>query len=107
MIGKQDLLRLTRSVQEFDELLGHLAKNMEQLAELSNRLDESREKRDTVVKAVEEIHSMFASIKEKQQLILTLNRELGVVEHSVGDRVKIITDETRAILGKMVDAFNK
>jgi len=106
VIGKKDLLKLTRSVQEFEELLNHMDKNMDQLEELKKRLEESREKRETVAKAIEDIHSMFASIKEKQQLVLALNRELASVEHSVSDRVKMIADETRAILVKMAEDLN-
>lgn len=106
MIGKKDLLKLTRSVQEFEELLGHMDKNMDQLEELKLRLEESREKRETVAKSIEDIHTMFSAIKEKQQLILSLNRELASVEHSVSDRVKIIADETRAMLMKMAEDIN-
>lgn len=101
MITKKTLLQISRSVEEYYEMLAHLQQNNDQMSELQRRGVEITTQRLEVVKGLEETHSLLAEIKTRQQAMVTKERELAALEQSIMDRVRMISDDTKAILAKL------
>jgi predicted nucleic acid-binding Zn-ribbon protein len=60
-----------------------------------------------VVKGLEETHSLLAEIKTRQQAMVTKERELAALEQSIMDRVRMISDDTKAILAKLSEGLEE
>lgn len=107
MITKKTLLQISRSVEEYYEMLAHLQQNNDQMSELQRRGVEITTQRLEVVKGLEETHSLLAEIKTRQQALVTKERELAALEQSIMDRVRMIADDTKAILTKLSEGLEE
>jgi|AADL01.1.fsa_nt_gi hypothetical protein len=107
MITKKTLLQISRSVEEYYEMLAHLQQNNDQMSELQRRGVEITTQRLEVVKGLEETHSLLAEIKTRQQAMVTKERELAALEQSIMDRVRMISDDTKAILAKLSEGLEE
>ena len=107
MITKKTLLQISRSVEEYYEMLAHLQQNNDQMSELQRRGVEITAQRLEVVKGLEETHSLLAEIKTRQQAMVTKERELAALEQSIMDRVRMISDDTKAILAKLSEGLEE
>ncbi|MCL4461071.1 MAG: hypothetical protein M1297_05070 [Nitrospirae bacterium] len=107
MITKKTLLQISRSVEEYYEMLAHLQQNNDQMSELQRRGVEITTQRLEVVKGLEDTHSLLAEIKTRQQAMVTKERELAALEQSIMDRVRMISDDTKAILAKLSEGLEE
>ncbi|MHB1286403.1 MAG: hypothetical protein ACYCYP_07565 [Leptospirales bacterium] len=107
MITKKTLLQISRSVEEYYEMLAHLQQNNDQMSELQRRGVEITTQRLEVVKGLEDTHSLLAEIKTRQQALVTKERELAALEQSIMDRVRMIADDTKAILTKLSEGLEE
>jgi tellurite resistance-related uncharacterized protein len=105
MLTKKTLLQISRSVEEYYEMLTHLQQNNDQMLELQRRGSEITVQRLEVLKGLEDTHSLLAEIKTRQQALVTKERELAALEQSIMDRVRMISDDTRAILTKLSEGL--
>ncbi|MHB1605566.1 MAG: hypothetical protein ACYC9S_03250 [Leptospirales bacterium] len=107
MITKKTLLQISRSVEEYYEMLAHLQQNNDQMSELQRRGVEITTQRLEVVKGLEDTHSLLAEIKTRQGALVTKERELAALEQSIMDRVRMIADDTKAILTKLSEGLEE
>ena len=88
-------------------MLAHLQQNNDQMSELQRRGVEITTQRLEVVKGLEDTHSLLAEIKTRQQALVTKERELAALEQSIMDRVRMIADDTKAILTKLSEGLEE
>lgn len=105
MITKRTLLQISRSVEEYYEMLAHLQANNDQMQELQRRGAEIMKQRLDVLTSLEQTHSLLAEIKTKQQSLVTKERELSALEQGILDRINMIGDDTKAILTKLAEGL--
>lgn len=105
MLNKKMLFEIAKAVEEYNEMLAHLSANADQIREILGRSIEMANQQVEVVKDLEGTHAMLAEIKTKQQTVVTRQRELAGLVTSNMDRLRAISDDNQALLGKLAESI--